>query len=176
MEHMTVTGLTSGSTYYFAVRAQDEIPNTSDLSNSHNCQAALDTIAPAAITNLSGTSGTNEGTVNLTWTAPGDNGNLGTATIYLVRYSTSIIDTDAKWNSATAVSTGIPTPHAAGTTENMTVSGLTSGTPYFFAVETQDEVPNTSPLSNSPSIQAAADTIAPAAITDLAATTGTNAG
>ena len=31
---MTVTGLHPGSTYYFAVRAQDDVPNLGDLSNS----------------------------------------------------------------------------------------------------------------------------------------------
>ena len=44
--------------------------------------------------------------------------------------------------------TGEPTPAAAGTSQNMTVSGLTASTTYYFAMKTSDEVPNTSALSN----------------------------
>ena len=39
----------------------------------------------------------------------------------------------------------------------MTVYGLTPGTTYFFALMTDDEVPNTSPISNSPSAAATTD-------------------
>ena len=49
---MTVNGLTPGDTYYFAVRAQDEVPNTGGLSNSPSAVASLtsDATPPAAIT------------------------------------------------------------------------------------------------------------------------------
>ena len=51
------------------------------------------------------------------------------------------------WASATQV-TGEPTPAAAGTNQNMTVSGLSGDTTYYFAMKTADEVPNWSALSN----------------------------
>lgn len=107
--------------------------------------------------------------VTLTWTAPGDDGSSGTATSYDVRYSTSAI-TEANWGSATQAS-GEPSPHAAGTDESFTVTGLDPNTTYYFAIKTSDEVGNTSAISNIANITTD-DTVAPAAITDLAAASG----
>ncbi len=111
-----------------------------------------DTTAPSAIGDLAATaSTTTNGAVNLSWTAPGNDGTVGTATSYLVRYSTSAINSEGAWSSATIVTTGIPTPAASGTAQSMSVTGLTSGTTYYFAVRAQDAVPNLGDLSNSPS-------------------------
>ncbi|MBI2041992.1 MAG: hypothetical protein HYT20_03175 [Candidatus Nealsonbacteria bacterium] len=60
--------------------------------------------------------------------------------------STSII-TSGNFSSATAA-TGIPTPSVAGSSESMTVSGLSASTLYYFAMKTSDEAPNTSDISN----------------------------
>jgi parallel beta-helix repeat protein len=109
-----------------------------------------DTVPPSIINDLGATTGNKEGTVDLTWTAPGDDGTSGTAANYIVRYATTAITTDSGWTSATNVS-GEPTPKPSGNQENMTVGGLTPGQKYYFAIKTQDEVPNTSELSNSPS-------------------------
>lgn len=108
-----------------------------------------DTTPPAVITNLV-LSGATSNSINLVWTAPGDDGNTGTASSYDVRYSTSAI-TEANWSSATQA-IGEPTPSAAGANESMTVSGLVSDTTYYFAIKTSDEVPNTSAISNVPSL------------------------
>ena len=90
--------------------------------------------------------------MKLSWTAPGDDGTTGTAFRYLIRYGTSIINTQAAWDNATPVLSGIPTPRAGGTTgETITISGLTQGATYYFAVRAQDEASNTGALSNSPS-------------------------
>jgi hypothetical protein len=107
--------------------------------------SASDTTPPANITNLAASSPTSS-SITLSWTAPGDDGNNGTASQYDIRYSTSTI-TQANWPSATQVN-GEPTPQVAGTSQNMTVSGLNSSTTYYFAMETADEVPNWSGLSN----------------------------
>ena len=107
---------------------------------------------PAAVT-LNAATGSGTGQVNLSWNAPGDDGTTGTATSYIVRYADSAIDSQAKWDAATDV-TGEPTPLAATTPQSMVVSGLTPGETYFFALRTQDEVPNISALSNSPSAEA----------------------
>lgn len=105
--------------------------------------------------------------VTIYWTAPGDDGNTGTATSYDVRYSTSAI-TVGNWSSATTV-TGEPAPSVAGSNESMTISGLVSNTQYFFAIITSDEVSNLSGLSNVLAI-ATDDETPPAAIVDLSAT------
>ena len=109
-----------------------------------------DTTPPAAITDLAASTGTGAGEIDLTWTAPGDDGNTGTAMTYTVRYADSAIVSVFGWEGATDVD-GEPTPQAAGSSESMTVSGLTPGQTYYFAIRTQDEVGNWSGLSNSPS-------------------------
>ena len=111
-----------------------------------------DTIAPAAVSNLAAVSGSNDGEVDLTCTAPGDNGSSGTANSYDLRYNTHII-TDINWGTSTQISTE-PAPSSAGTTETLTVSGLTPGQTYYFAIKSQDEVPNVSALSNVVSAEA----------------------
>jgi hypothetical protein len=82
----------------------------------------------------------------LTWTSPGDDANVGTATTYDIRYSLSPI-TSANWSAATQV-TGEPAPRIVGSAESFTVPGLNPGTTYYFAVETGDEIPNWAPISN----------------------------
>jgi hypothetical protein len=115
--------------------------------------ATADITPPGAITDLSASTGAASGTVDLTWTAPGDDGDTGTASSYLVRYSGAAI-TEANWASATPVTTGVPAPASAGTSQSMTVTGLTPGQTYYFAVKAQDEAGNTSAISNSPSAMA----------------------
>ncbi|MDD5431295.1 MAG: fibronectin type III domain-containing protein [Candidatus Pacebacteria bacterium] len=130
---------------------------------------APDTTAPAAITNLSLSNPTTS-SIDVSWTAPGDDGSAGTATTYDLRYSTSAINS-GNFSSATQVA-GEPTPSVAGSAESMTVTGLNSSTIYYFALETSDEALNVSDISNVPSLETLAtppgpDIIAPAAVTDL---------
>ena len=84
--------------------------------------------------------------VSLTWTAPGDDSLSGTASQYDLRYSTAPI-TATNFASASRF-TGTPNPSPSGTKENATVTGLSSGTTYYFALKTGDEVPNWSGISN----------------------------
>lgn len=150
-ESMTASGLSAGTTYYFGMKTRDEVPNESALSNilTRSTADPSDTTAPAAVTNLS-LSNPTETSILLSWTAPGDDGNTGTAQSYDVRYSKSAI-TDSNWSSATQVS-GEPSPKAAGGSESITVSGLSSGTTYYFVLKTKDESNNESTLSNVPSL------------------------
>jgi len=100
------------------------------------------------------------GCVELNWTAPGDDGNTGTASQYVVRMSASPILTEGDWLAASDVA-GEPVPGIAGTPESFIVSGLMPGQDYYFAMKTADEVPNWSPLSNSPNATASYDGDAP---------------
>ena len=111
-----------------------------------------DTTAPAAVSNLAAVSGSNDGEVDLTWTATGDDGASGTANSYDLRYSENQI-TENSWQT-TEVATNEPSPSAAGSSEAMTISGLTTGQTYYFAIKSQDEVLNISALSNVASAQA----------------------
>jgi Divergent InlB B-repeat domain/Peptidase_C39 like family/Fibronectin type III domain len=111
-----------------------------------------ESLPPAAVT-LNAATGSGTGQVDLSWNAPGDDGNTGTATAYIVRYADSEITTEGEWATATDVE-GEPVPAAAGTPQTMTVSGLNPGQTYYFALRTEDEVPNLSEQSNSPSAEA----------------------
>ena len=105
--------------------------------------------------------------IDLRWTAVGDDSLAGQAAEYDIRYSTSPI-TVANFQSATRWS-GIKLPALPGTIENLTVAGLMPSTQYWFAIKTGDEVPNWSAISNviTRTTLAAPDTIRPAPIDDL---------
>jgi hypothetical protein len=107
-------------------------------------------------------------TVNLIWTAPGDDGLVGTSARYEVRMSTSPI-TDTNWASA-AVIGGVPAPLPAGSRQTMVVRGLTRGTTYYFAVKSYDDVDNVSALSNVVQWDWVYDTAPPAAPAGVTAT------
>ena len=109
-----------------------------------------DTISPAQITNLSASDAT-ENSIKLIWTAPGDDASSGQATSYDIRYSTSPIN-DTNWVNASQV-VNEPAPAAAGTSQNMVISGLQMNTLYYVGIKTSDEVSNTSPLSNIASLR-----------------------
>ncbi len=148
-QSVTVSGLIPNTPYYFAMKTADEVPNWSGLSNvvlATTEAGTGDTTPPAAVTDLDATPADSTD-ILLNWTAPGDDGSLGTAHTYDIRYSTANITTEANWTAATQVS-GEPTPTAVSTTHSMHVTGLLPDTDYFFAMKTSDEVPNTSALSN----------------------------
>lgn len=130
-----------------AVNATSTLPLLT-LSNTPGEGTQVDTIPPATINDLEASIGSQQGQVILGWTAPGDDGTTGAAASYVVKYATSEI-TGATWNSATtAPSPGFPS--TAGTTEAYTLSGLTPGERYFFAVRAYDEEQNGAAVSNSP--------------------------
>lgn len=80
------------------------------------------------------------------WTAPGDDGTIGTATEYDIRMSESPI-TDQNIAAATRLE-GTPAPASPGTRQTFVVRGLTRGTPYWFAIRTVDDAGNWSTISN----------------------------
>ena len=107
--------------------------------------------------------------VTLIWTAPGDDGTIGRASRYDLRYSANAIsgtDTTSWWNAATVVNMTGKTPAAAGQPDSMVVSGLSSGTKYFAILRTADEVPNWSGYSNV-STFTLLDIASPARVADL---------
>ena len=87
--------------------------------------------------------------VNVTWTAPGDDGSVGTATSYDLRYSTSPI-TAGNFDAATPA-VGVPAPSVAGSAEAHTL-GVLGGSTFYFALKTTDDDANVSAISNLPSL------------------------
>ena len=102
---------------------------------------AGDTTPPAAVSDLIAFHATGFD-MKLTWTAPGDDGNTGTATSYDVRFGNN-------WNSATQVA-GEPTPSVAGTAESMVigVGDLPAYENVSFFLRVSDETSNESETSN----------------------------
>jgi hypothetical protein len=85
--------------------------------------------------------------LSVRWTAPGDDGALGTAAAYDLRYSAAPI-TGANFSSATQLPTAAPGP--AGSLESYTFQfGHCSGNVYF-ALRSGDDVRNLSGISNLP--------------------------
>jgi hypothetical protein len=162
-DSMTVRGLAPLTTYYFIVRAADEVPNWSGFSNVATKSTSGDTTPPAAIASLTVT-GTTGNSISIRWNAPGDDGATGTASSYDIRYSTSNI-TNGNWSSATQV-TGEPTPAAAGTQQNFTITGLSGSQTYYIAIRTTDDSGNVSTLSNVVN-GTTVDSVPPAAVRDL---------
>ncbi len=100
-------------------------------------------------------------TVVVGWTAPGDDGAMGTATTYDLRVSESPINA-SNFTQALTVP-GMPTPRVSGTPQSVTVYGLTRGTTYYFAIRTADDRGNWSALSNLVQFDWNIDTTPPAA-------------
>ncbi len=138
----------------------------------------VDTTPPAAITNLSIT-GTSqpEGQINMTWTAPGDDGNGGGAAVnYIVKYATFAITNAGGWAAASLYSSNWA-PQNPGTTENRSITGLNILQTYSVAIITVDKAGNLSQLSNTVSpIAPGPDVTPPGVITNLTASPGTVAG
>ena len=83
----------------------------------------------------------------LVWTAPGDDGVIGTASAYDLRYSTDSALLINSFESTDSVH-GLPSPSPAGQQDSITVNNLQNGTVYFFAIKTVDDARNVSAISN----------------------------
>ncbi len=166
-ESVTIAGLTQGQLYYFALKAYDDEDNEGPMSNVATATpGVVDVTPPADVTDLSVLSRT-ETSVTLAWTAPGDDGNIGTVSSYDVRVSTAEI-TAANFGAAQQAP-GPTTIVSAGLNQTLTVANLTRGTPYWFALKAADERDNISGMSNV--VTATPDDVsAPQAVSDLAAT------
>ncbi len=144
-ESLAVTVPAPGSVWYFAMKAGDETGNWSELSNiATGMPPAVDLIAPATIPDLVERA-IGSTSVQLVWTATGDDGTRGIAHAYDLRWSLTPITAEG-WLGAVPV-TGLPEPGLPGTTEVFTVEALTPATVYFFAIRATDEAGNQSDLS-----------------------------
>lgn len=91
--------------------------------------------------------------IGLEWTAGGDDGTVGTATYYELRYSQaapagSDSASIASWWGGASAASGLPHPSMSGSTDSTRVTGLTPGSTYYFVIRSVDDGGNKSPFSN----------------------------
>lgn len=137
------SGATAPSTaqsYTFTTKSKIAVDGT--LTEISTSPSVL--VHPAAITDLVAQTGERAGVIDLSWTIP-----AGSPTGYVVKYSTSAIDSDSAWSAATTFSQSWP-----GTTSSGYVTGLSPGTLYYFAIKATGLDSTLAALSNSPSARA----------------------
>jgi hypothetical protein len=138
-----LTGLSAGTQYNYRVKSGGSVSTNGFFSTAPG--SSPDTTPPAAIGSLTILK-TTRTSVELEWTAPGDDNTTGTAALYTIRYSSFPI-TDMTWSTDSNL-TGAPVPAAAGTKQTYTAIGLSPDSTYYFAIKARDEAFNFSPLSN----------------------------
>jgi len=94
-----------------------------------------DLIPPGQIDEFDGTV-LADGSMVLTWLAPGNNSYEGRAQSYELRYANTPIVSDDDWNKATPLK-DLPVPGECGTEETMTTPSFPAGT-YYLALRAAD--------------------------------------
>ncbi len=157
-----------------------DIRSTGDSGKYDSVRAVVnssDTTPPASadldVSDITSTS------LKVSWTAPGDDGESGTAASYDLRYSTSPI-TEGSFAQASRVASCKPgesnpgKPKPAGESETCTISQLFANIDYYFALKTSDDAGNVSSISACPGCPAhtseSDDAERPGTVTDLRVT------
>jgi len=153
-QELTVTSLLPGVEYFFAIRAYDDEGLVSEISNvpsaiAKNNPDPGDITPPSAIIDLHASTGENMGEVFLDWTAPGDDGDVGQADSYEVRFSVNSINIENYYEAS--VFPALLNPSPAGSAQELVVISLSPGEEYFFAIRVYDDAGLVSNLSNVPS-------------------------
>jgi hypothetical protein len=168
-QQMTARGLPTTGQVWFCLRSTDDRSNLSSFSNAASTSAQADVTPPGYVDDLeASTQGVTEGQILLTWTATGDDGAVGTASLYEIRASLNPITTLDQFNAAIHLANP-PTPAPAGQQETFVATGLTPNTKYYCRLRVFDEASNGSSMSAQVSEFSQVDVTSPAAITDMAA-------
>ena len=172
-ETLIMGGLTPGATLYFSIKSKDDANNESliDAKSAGLDQACgwVKRVPPSAVTDLTAVKGTGNDEVNLAWTAPGDDGWAGQAVEYTIKYATFTIN-EANFEAVAAKKQrAVTVPGLSGDSD--TISGLSSGVTYYFAIKTKDDADNLSAVSNT-AIFLAGDSVPPSKPQGLQALAG----
>ncbi len=126
-----------------------------------------DITPPTRITDLKVTSVSSKG-ASLEWTAPGNDGKVGTANKYFVKYSEKLIK-PSNWSAAKPYG-DIKAPARAGRLEAVTLTGLKASTTFYVGIVSKDKKNNASPLSNVVTFTTEQpDNVAPSIVTGIKA-------
>jgi len=141
-ESLLVSTLPEASSFYFGIRSSDQVGNRSAIAT---LQVTTTGGPPGQVVDLREAART-DSSVSLTWTATGDNGEIGRPFLYVIRASLAPMDSAAfesaplQWTKSATVS--------AGGTEYLVFPGLAAATRYWFGLKAIDAHSNVSPLSN----------------------------
>jgi hypothetical protein len=145
-ENCIMDTLNEGTPYYFGVRSNDGLGNVSQVSNVFKIKTFdPDLVPPDPVTDLAVDSSSSF-MANLSWTSLGDDGSMGTAASYEIRYYHESLTLE-NWELA-HLAEGAPVPLEAGEKQSFRVHGLQPENTYFFGIRSMDESPNVSGLSN----------------------------
>ncbi len=144
--NITLTGLSANTTYYFVVSSTDASDNSNESSEHSFRTAATADTTPPVITDVGNTTPTTD-SVTIIWTTDEESDSL-------VRYGTvSGTYTDGESSAAMV------------TSHNITLTGLSANTTYYFVVSSTDASDNSNESSeHSFRTAATADTTAPTII------------
>ncbi|MFC1501040.1 FG-GAP-like repeat-containing protein, partial [Elusimicrobiota bacterium] len=168
------SGMSSYTTYYFAIWYSDEADNWSEVYNTTNAITGVDTSAPAGVTALTADPKFYGGKIFLAWPSPGDdglNGVLGTGSEFLIQYSSwnggwDINSVDVTVEEAQAVNPGEYVNY------DLILQDYFPNTTYYFVLWHRDGSGNLSDISNIANAVVEADSIDPSAVTTLEASQG----
>lgn len=147
----TAPDLNAAQVKQLLLGATDPVPALAGITvtggrlNAFRAIAVPETIPPGGVSNLAVLSGTSY-SLTLGWTATGDDGPIGTAAAYDIRYASSPID-ETTFATATRAEPA-PRPLPSGSPEQAEVKGLALGTTYYFALKAIDEWGQAGPMSN----------------------------
>jgi hypothetical protein len=134
--------LAHDATHALNVVAGDYAGNTVSIPMT----VEVDVLAPGQVSiSNAAVSHSRHADVNLTWTAPGDDAETGTATAYAIRWARDAIGSETEWVEAQEISNTL-SPGVPGTTENFTAQWLPPLNTYHLAIRAVDEVGNYSPI------------------------------
>lgn len=135
-----IANLPHETTWYFRLKTRDEAGNWSELSNA---STVFVLVTPGMITDLSAAPGARGRTIELNWTAPGDDGYIGqliAGSKFAVQRSTW---PGVVWSTGSVDTVIISTQNVnPGDRQYYTLTGLSSGVTYYIAIWTSDEIPN----------------------------------
>jgi outer membrane protein assembly factor BamB len=162
----------TGTLFTYTVRAYDgyleSVDSSTAAARAVNNDPSADVTPPSAVADLYAVHGSTGGRAVLSWTAPGNDGVLGSAAGYAIRYSTDPAYDWSAFGAAQLWKSSRPVSGPYGTAETETVSGLRGGATYYFALKAYDLKGNLSPLSNLASAWAAVGNTVPQAPSALA--------
>jgi chitodextrinase len=161
-----VEDLTPETTYHYVVKAQDEAGALGPLSNA--VRATTSTVAPGAVTGLSGKA-ISARAVALGFAAAGSNGAAGpVAGEYVIKQSRRPIEDEAAFDAARSLCAGVCrfSPTGLGAQIRLRVTDLEPRTTYYYAVRARDAAGNVGPRSTARA-RTRPDSVAPGRVRGL---------